>query len=264
MSNSKLGLLVGLLLFLWAPRMAGAQNTEGDPDPYAMSVVDVEPTPTNMNDVRRIIGYPPLAREADIEGKVIVRVLVTEEGSYKKHIVLKDPHPLLTKAVEDKLPEISFSPAVLEGQPVKVWVTIPFDFKLMRDEERPVAVYSYQRLKQMPKEAREMVTALSLENQGLKKIPREVYDCIHLQALMMRKNKIREIPDELEFLQQLQTLDLTDNALKDVPDWLYTPPAPRLILLSGNPIPESRQREILSERSKGVFFHAPSPEELSK
>ncbi len=61
-----------------------------------------------------------------------MRVLVDKTGKYKKHVVLKDPHPILTKAVEKKLGKLQFTPGIQGGQPIKVWVTIPFDFKLLK------------------------------------------------------------------------------------------------------------------------------------
>ena len=73
-----------------------------------------------------------MAKEAEIEGKVIVRVQVDKEGKYVKHLVIKDPHPILTKAVTDKINMLSFTPGIQAGKPIKVWVTIPFDFKLLK------------------------------------------------------------------------------------------------------------------------------------
>lgn len=103
-----------------------------DPDPNAFIIAEEEPRPVNMDDIRKLIGYPPMAKEAEIEGKVIVRVLVDQTGRYKKHIVLKDPHPILTKAVVSKLNKLQFTPGIQAGKPIKVWVTIPFDFKLLK------------------------------------------------------------------------------------------------------------------------------------
>lgn len=91
-----------------------------------------EPRPVNINSVRDLIGYPPQAVEAEIEGKVVVRVLVNKRGTYKKHVVLADPHRILTRAVEAQLDELIFTPGIQNNKPVNVWVTIPFDFKLRR------------------------------------------------------------------------------------------------------------------------------------
>lgn len=89
-----------------------------------------EPRPINIEGIRDLIGYPPRAVEAEIEGKVTVRVLVDKTGKYKEHVVLKDPHPILTKAVERELKGLVFTPGIQNNKPVKVWVTIPFQFTL--------------------------------------------------------------------------------------------------------------------------------------
>lgn len=80
--------------------------------------------------MKNLIGYPPIAKDAEITGKVIVRILVDEDGNYVRHIVLKDPHPILTKSVTDHLSILKFRPAISEGKPVKFWVTMPFQICL--------------------------------------------------------------------------------------------------------------------------------------
>ncbi|RMF48824.1 MAG: hypothetical protein D6750_06995, partial [Bacteroidetes bacterium] len=69
---------------------------EKDPDPMAFVAVEKEPQPLNIGDIKKRIGYPPLAKEAGIQGKVIVRVLVGKTGKYERHIVIKSPHKILT------------------------------------------------------------------------------------------------------------------------------------------------------------------------
>jgi len=101
-------------------------------DPTVFIKLDAEAKPLNLVDVKKLIGYPPMAREAEIEGKVLVRVQVSQTGSYIRHVTLKDPNPMLTKAVTDKVSQLIFTPGQLNGQPVKSWVTIPFDFNLAR------------------------------------------------------------------------------------------------------------------------------------
>ncbi|MGQ9864510.1 MAG: energy transducer TonB [Bacteroidia bacterium] len=104
---------------------------EEEPDPNAFIAVEKEPAPVNMDDIKKRIGYPPLAKEAGIQGKVIVRILVGKDGKYKRHIVLKSPHPALTQAVEREIKSLEFTPGIQAGKPIPVWVTIPFDFKLL-------------------------------------------------------------------------------------------------------------------------------------
>jgi outer membrane biosynthesis protein TonB len=105
--------------------------TKNEPDPHAFILVECEPRPYNMTEIRTCIGYPPIAKKAEIEGKVILRVLIDEKGNYVRHIVYHDPHPILTKAVTDHISLLRCSPAIANGAPIKYWMTIPFTICLM-------------------------------------------------------------------------------------------------------------------------------------
>jgi periplasmic protein TonB len=93
-------------------------------------VVDKEPQAVNLDELRDIIGYPPMAKEGGIEGKVTLRVLVDKHGNYVKHAILKDPHPILTRAVTGKIHLLKTTPGIQAGKPVPVWVNLPFNFVL--------------------------------------------------------------------------------------------------------------------------------------
>lgn len=100
--------------------------------PTTFVLLEKEPQAVNMDELKGLIGYPPMAKEAEIEGKVVMRVMISPTGDYVKHIVLKDPHPILTKAVEAKISHLKMTPGIQAGKPIKVWVTLPFDFKLLK------------------------------------------------------------------------------------------------------------------------------------
>lgn len=100
------------------------------PDPNAFIDVEQEPSPVNMADFRKSIGYPPQAKEANISGKVILKVLVDKEGNIEKHIVVKSPHQILTEACTNQLKQLKFTPAIQAGKPIKFWMIVPVDFKL--------------------------------------------------------------------------------------------------------------------------------------
>ncbi|MEZ4774921.1 MAG: energy transducer TonB [Bacteroidia bacterium] len=90
--------------------------------------VHKEPVAINYMEVSNAIGYPSVAKEAGIEGSVIVRVLVDEHGNYLKHKVISQAHPLLGRSCDSYVNNLYFTPAVRDGQPVKFWVNIPFHF----------------------------------------------------------------------------------------------------------------------------------------
>lgn len=101
-----------------------------DPDPLAKIEADTPPVPLNMADVKRSIKYPEAAKEAGIEGYVVIRALVNKKGRVEKHILVKSPSPLLYEAVRIVLPDLRFSPASDRGKKLKFWVVMPFIFKL--------------------------------------------------------------------------------------------------------------------------------------
>ena len=105
---------------------------EQTPDINAFIFAEEEPTPVNMGDIQKLIGYPQIARDAGIEGTVVVRVLVDKAGNYSRHRVINQVHPILTKAVEEHIDKLRFSPAIQGGKPIPFWVNIPFNFKLLR------------------------------------------------------------------------------------------------------------------------------------
>lgn len=101
-----------------------------EPDIDAFVAVEKEPAPVNMDALKKSMGYPPIAREANIQGSVVVRVLVDKFGNYSKHKVLRSPHQSLTKVVEDNIKMLKFTPGIQAGKPIPCWVTVPVRFSL--------------------------------------------------------------------------------------------------------------------------------------
>ncbi|MDX1906061.1 MAG: TonB family protein [Bacteroidia bacterium] len=130
MRNPILWLIVSLLLTV----RAQAQGEEPAIDQFIYA--DTEPAPLNMAEVRAAIGYPESAIERNVQGNVVVRILVDEAGAYVRHQVIKSDHPLLTQAVEPHVASLKFSPGLNAGTPLKFWVNIPFAFKLVTAEEQ--------------------------------------------------------------------------------------------------------------------------------
>lgn len=75
--------------------------------------------------------FPELARTAGVAGKVIVQVYVDKSGDVKKWKVVKaDPKGLgFEEEVEKVIKKWKFTPAIQQGNPVGVWVAVPFNFK---------------------------------------------------------------------------------------------------------------------------------------
>lgn len=104
---------------------------EQEPAIDAFIFAEEEPRPVNMDDIKKLIGYPQIARDAGIEGSVVVRVLVDKKGNYGRHKIINQVHPILSKAVEQHITRLKFTPAIQGGKPIQFWVNIPFNFKLL-------------------------------------------------------------------------------------------------------------------------------------
>jgi protein TonB len=75
--------------------------------------------------------YPEVAKENNIQGKVIVRFCVTSKGGVDKVEILKGVDPELDKEairVVNTLP--AFKPGKQGGKPVPVWYMVPINFTL--------------------------------------------------------------------------------------------------------------------------------------
>ena len=105
--------------------------------PFSSGSTSVLPSPTEFvayeqpPDLLRMQApvYPPLAREANIEGTVLLRVLVSKEGKVLNAIVLSG-NPMLVEAARTAAFTALFKPALQQHKPVPVWVQVPIVFSL--------------------------------------------------------------------------------------------------------------------------------------
>lgn len=103
-------------------------NTEPDPTRYVSGATQAKEM--NLGNIQQKIGYPYLARMMNLEGTVVFRVLIDENGNYIKHLPPKSGHPILINAIEEELCKVTFSPATQGDKNIKFWLNIPFIFKL--------------------------------------------------------------------------------------------------------------------------------------
>ena len=96
---------------------------------YQSFEVEKAPECVNLGQVRSSMQYPAMARDAGIEGKVTVKVLVGPDGNVIKVGSVSGPD-VFQDEVRDKSMNLQFTPGLQNGKPVKVWVTVPFNFKL--------------------------------------------------------------------------------------------------------------------------------------
>lgn len=73
--------------------------------------------------------YPDLAREAGVDGTVMVQALVGKDGKVKDTKVVKSI-PMLDAAAVAAVKQWVFKPALSNNKPVAVWVAVPVRFSL--------------------------------------------------------------------------------------------------------------------------------------
>jgi TonB family protein len=98
-------------------------------DVYTSAEVDVAPECINLGTVRSSMVYPDLAITAGIEGKVTVKVLVGTNGNILKLGSVSGPD-IFHDEVKEKAGNLKFTPGLQSNKPVKVWISVPFSFKL--------------------------------------------------------------------------------------------------------------------------------------
>jgi len=74
--------------------------------------------------------YPEMARRAQLEGTVMVKVLVGPDGTVKDAIIISGVNPLLNKAAIEAAKRCKFIPGKQRNIPVKAWMALPFSFRL--------------------------------------------------------------------------------------------------------------------------------------
>jgi len=110
------------------------QEEEAEPEPFVV-VEEMPMFPGGDAELLKYIAehtnYPEVAKENNIQGRVIVRFCVTSKGGVSQVSVLKGVDPELdTEAVRvvNSLP--AFKPGKQGGKPVPVWYMVPITFTL--------------------------------------------------------------------------------------------------------------------------------------
>ncbi|HEV7220177.1 MAG TPA: TonB family protein [Terriglobales bacterium] len=74
-------------------------------------------------------NYPPLARQARIQGSVLLQAVISKDGSIEDLKVISG-HPMLVPAAIDAVKQWKYKPYVLNGEPVVVDTQITVNFTL--------------------------------------------------------------------------------------------------------------------------------------
>jgi protein TonB len=74
-------------------------------------------------------NYPPLARQARIQGQVLLQAEISKDGSIQ-NLRLISGHPMLAPAAIEAVKQWKYKPYLLNGEPVEVETQVQVNFTL--------------------------------------------------------------------------------------------------------------------------------------
>ena len=101
-----------------------------DPEPLPEVYTYVERLPEPV--MTSIPEYPDLAKRIGLDGSVTINVLVDKDGKVKKALFMKSTDDVFIQPALEAAKKWVFTPAIMNGKPVLVWVAIPFRFRLAK------------------------------------------------------------------------------------------------------------------------------------
>ncbi len=110
-----------------APKMAEDETQELE------IFVVVEQMPEMIGGAQKVyeyLEYPEIARQAGLEGLVVIQVVVNKEGIPEEPIAVRSGGAVLDKAAIDAVMKLRFIPGKQRGKAVKVRLAIPIRFRL--------------------------------------------------------------------------------------------------------------------------------------
>jgi TonB family protein len=106
------------------------------PDKDKFIEFDSPPAPVKgMIAFQEAVKYPEAALKERREGRVLLKVHIDLSGKVTETEIFKSAAADLDSAAIAAAKSIEFKPAMKDGKPVSVWVTIPFDFKLNKESK---------------------------------------------------------------------------------------------------------------------------------
>jgi protein TonB len=107
------------------PDAQAPEQIRGDDLPSEGEFVYYEDAPAPVTQVQPT--YPEMAREANVQGRVVLHVLVGKDGRVKNVKVIRSV-TMLDQAAVEAVRKWVFKPALSNNKPVAVWVEVPVDF----------------------------------------------------------------------------------------------------------------------------------------
>lgn len=121
-----------LLFLLCMTLLASAQETPSKP-------AEVDPDAVQGLLIRKVAPvYPPLARQARIQGTVVLNIVINKSGEVSD-LKLFSGHPMLAPAAVQAVKQWRYRPYEKDGEPVEIQTTVQVNFKIADNPPTGVA-----------------------------------------------------------------------------------------------------------------------------
>ena len=100
---------------------------------FSQDINDRPPKPLNFSDIGKSIVYPDSAKKNNIEGRVTIKLAVSETGNVISAEDYKGDSVFYNVIIESVF-KLKFEPAIENNVRVKAWVLFPFNFVLPKQE----------------------------------------------------------------------------------------------------------------------------------
>lgn len=119
-----------------APTRPDAPAARAAGEAPSFTPYEFRPELQNRREFSRILAeaYPPMLKDAGVQGTATYWVFIDEEGSVGSvRLVRSTGYEQLDEAGRGVLLQAEFSPAMLRGRPVGVWIQLPITFQVRGD-----------------------------------------------------------------------------------------------------------------------------------
>jgi protein TonB len=106
----------------------GAVEKEANDDDFIQVEKEVS---FDYAELQKLVDYPELAKKAGIQGTVVIKVYINNQGKPTKTQVLASDNKMLNEAATKAITSYTgYKPAIQNKQPVGMWMSIPIKFRL--------------------------------------------------------------------------------------------------------------------------------------
>jgi len=115
----------------WAPPPSAPEDEDDGPRVRFIAYDEAPEPKGGFKAIQRNVIYPEIAKEAGIEGKVVIRAFIDKNGDVGECTVQQGiPNTGLNEAAINAIKKTKFKPAMQRDKPVGVYISIPVIFKL--------------------------------------------------------------------------------------------------------------------------------------